>query len=143
MKYTAGVLAKYVVTCYPDETVFDASKKMFDKHVGSVVIVSETDLPIGILSERDIVNRVVATGKDTKKTKVKDVMTPNPVTLESSEPLEVVFEHIGRKFRHLPITEEGRLVGIVSLSDVAKILPKIFGNKQFVKEFADAMNQGE
>lgn len=141
MKYSAEVLSKPVATCYPEETVFDAAKKMYERKIGSIVIVSDTDLPIGILSERDIVNRVVAVGKDSKKTKVSEVMTPDPVTLESSEPLEVVFEYIGKKFRHLPITEEGRLVGIVSLTDVAKILPKIFKDQKFVKEFARAAGQ--
>ena len=141
MQYSAGLLSKPVVTCYPGETVFDASKKMYERKIGSIVIVSDTDLPIGILSERDIVNRVVAREKDPKKTKVSEVMTPDPVTLESSEPLEVVFDYIGKKFRHLPITEEGRLVGIVSLTDVAKVLPKICQDKNFIKEFALALSK--
>jgi len=142
MKYSASLLAKPVVTCYPEETVFDAAVKMHDHKIGSIVVISETDLPIGILSERDIVNRLVATGKDAKKTNVSAVMTPEPVTLESSEPLEVVFEYIGKKFRHLPITEEGRLIGIVSLTDVAKVLPKIFKDEKLIKEFALAVGRG-
>ena len=141
MQYTAELLTKPVVTCYPEETILDVAKKMLERKIGSIVVVSDNDLPIGILSERDIVNRVVACQKDSKQTKVSEVMTPDPVTLESSEPLEIVFEYIGKKFRHLPITEEGRLVGIVSLTDVAKILPKICQDKKFIEEFAIAISK--
>lgn len=143
MKYDASILTRPLVIAYPKDTVFEAAKTMTEKKVGSVVVIDATGWPVGILTERDILRRVVAQNKDPQKTLVQEVMTEDPVMLESCEPLEVVFDHLGKKFRHLPITEDGRVVGMVSLTDVAKILPKVFKEKKYLKEFAEALQKIE
>jgi CBS domain-containing protein len=102
------------VTALPTTTVQTAAELMARRQVGAVVVV-EDDHVLGIFSERDAVVRVVACGLEPKKTALADVMTPAPVTIEPSRSfghaMAVMHEH---GFRHLPVVENGRPIGIVS-----------------------------
>ena len=75
----SDVMTPNVITCKPDDTVVDAARKMAQYSIGSVVVVDDKGTILGILTEGDIVRRVVARGLDPSKTLVKDVMTVNPV----------------------------------------------------------------
>jgi len=98
----------------PTITVHKAAKMMADKNAGAVVVVAG-DRVVGILSERDVVFRVVARGLDPVATRVGDVMTRDPHTVEPDKPfgyaLLVMHE---RGFRHMPVVQAGKLIGIVS-----------------------------
>lgn len=141
MAPTAKVLIRNVATAMGSETVAEAAKKMKKANIGCLVVV-EGKVPVGIFSERDMVKRVVAEGRDPARTPLSEVMTVNPVTVDSSEPLVQVFTLLAeRKFRHVPITTAGNLVGIASLSDVARLLPAIFADEKHVKDFVDSLNE--
>ena len=98
----------------PDITVSEAAKLMARKNIGAIVIV-EDDRLAGIFTERDMVVRVVAKGLDVIRTTVGEVMTRSPYTIspdaEFGEALMIMHE---RGFRHLPVLEDGKPVGMVS-----------------------------
>ena len=98
----------------PETLVNEAAKLMANKNVGAIMVVNDARL-IGICTERDIVFRVVALGLDVHTTPIADVMTPAPVTVDPDEPFgyALLRMHEGG-FRHLPVIEDGRIVGIVS-----------------------------
>ena len=123
------------------ETIAAAAKVMRSYRIGCVVIVAEGQKPVGIFSERDLL-RVVADGLDVATTRVKDVMTPDPVTVDAAEPLESVFGTLAKgRFRHLPITDNGRLIGIISLSDIAGVLREVFLKEQYAQYLVDYLRK--
>lgn len=99
-------------------TVLEASRFMMEHNVGAVPVLRDGQL-IGILSERDIMNRVVAVGRTPGTTSVTEVMTPNPRSVSIDESLEeclFIMREFG--FRHLPIVSGQELKGLISLRDV-------------------------
>ncbi len=101
-----------------DQTVFDAASEMVGWNVGAVAVLRNNEL-VGIFSERDIMKRVVVEGLDPRTTKVSQVMSANPLTVPAGESIEkcmvLMKEH---SFRHLPICDNKKLVGMVSLRDL-------------------------
>ncbi len=123
----ADVMTSNVITCRPGDTVVDAARKMAQYNIGSVVVVDEKGVIVGILTEGDIVRRVVARGLDPSKTLVGDVMTRNPVTIFSDASLAAAADLMKRKgIGHLPVVDEkGRLVGIITRTDIVRIAPSL------------------
>lgn len=98
----------------PQTTVSQAARLMADKNVGAVLVV-ENERLVGIFTERDVVFRVIAQGRDAKTTPLVDVMTASPKTLEPGKSYGhalVIMQENG--FRHMPVVENGRPVGIIS-----------------------------
>lgn len=101
-----------------DSTVLEAARFMMEHNIGALPVLRDGELA-GIFSERDIMNRVVAIGRMPGTTKVSEVMTPNPKSVNVDETIEnslFLMREFG--FRHLPITEGRQLKGLVSLRDV-------------------------
>jgi CBS domain-containing protein len=99
-------------------TVLEAARSMMEHNVGALPVLRSGEL-IGILSERDIMNRVVAVGRTPGTTAVSEVMTANPRAVSADESIEeclFIMREFG--FRHLPIVEGRELKGLVSLRDV-------------------------
>jgi len=137
MEYTARLLVREVVTVGASEPVREVVRLMKAKHVGCVLVMDGERLA-GIFSERDLVMRVAVEDEDLRGAPVSRFMTPDPVTVDVGEPLERVFEVLSRRrFRHVPITEQGRPAGIVSLSDFAGILPEVFAEDKYAQYFVD------
>ena len=106
-----------VITAPADMTVSDAARVMREHHIGAVVVV-ENDRLAGIFTERDALFRVVAEGRDGNNTRLADVMTRNPQTVRPDQPFSVALQMMyGGKFRHVPVVEDGRPVGIISARD--------------------------
>jgi CBS domain-containing protein len=98
----------------PRTLVASAAKLMAKRNVGAAMVLAGGHL-VGILTERDVVFRVVARELDPKSTHIADVMTPSPQTIGPEQPLGralVVMHENG--FRHLPVLEHGKLIGVVS-----------------------------
>lgn len=105
----------------PEKSVAEAARYMAERNVGAVCVL-EKDRLVGILSERDLMKRVLAANLNPQATKVSQVMTPKPMVIDAHESLEVcarVMKQAG--VRHLPVVEGDRLVGLLSLRDVLQV----------------------
>lgn len=105
----------------PDQTVAEAARYMTERNVGAVCVL-EGDRLAGVLSERDLMKRVIAPNRDPASTKVSSVMTPNPVVIEATESCEKcvkVMKQAG--IRHLPVVDGDKLVGLLSLRDLLQV----------------------
>ena len=100
------------------QTVFDIAKAMVDRNIGAVPVL-ENGLLVGIFSERDLMKRVVVEGRDPQNTRVYEVMTEDPLTVQPNQDLETCMFLMRRHgFRHLPVCEGKQLLGLVSLRDL-------------------------
>ncbi len=101
------------------DTVLDCAKTMKDLHVAAMIVVDDAGKLIGIVTERDMVQRVLAKGLDPKTTTMADIMTRNPDTLKPDDSAADALELMrSRNFRHLPVAEDGRCVAMVSIRDL-------------------------
>jgi CBS domain-containing protein len=99
-------------------TVLETVRAMVERNIGAVPVIHNGKL-VGIFSERDLMSRVVAGGRDPSVTCMAEVMTDDPMTISTTEDLENCMALMRRHgFRHLPVCHEGQLVGIVSLRDI-------------------------
>lgn len=97
-----------------------ALQSMRDHRVRAVLVM-EGDKLVGIITQGDCAIKVLLPGDDAKKTLVRDVMTSNPMTVKPSDPLEACMGLMAnRGFRHLPVLDAGRVVGVISVGDVVK-----------------------
>lgn len=115
----------------PDATLFEALEKMAEKNVGALLVM-EGEKVVGIVSERDYARKIILKGKSSKETTVKEIMTQDTLYVDPDYKVEecmalMTDEHV----RHLPVIEQDRLVGIVSIGDVVKA---VISDKQFVIE---------
>jgi CBS domain-containing protein len=106
------------VTMRPSDTVQSACERMRDTRVGSILVTEENGTLVGIFTGRDAVCRVVAAGRSPERTRLSDVMTPSPTTLTPNKnALEALRTMWDGGFRHVPVVEHGRLLGVVSRGD--------------------------
>ena len=115
------VMTRDVRACEPNATVADAAKVMAQEDVGPVPIVEDGRL-IGIVTDRDIVVRVVAEGRDPNATTVSEIASTELVTVSPDDDLDQALKLLAeRQIRRLPVVEGDRLVGIVAQADVARL----------------------
>ncbi len=118
-----AILAKKgmgVITIGPEQTIREAIALLAEHNIGALVAVDEGGQPVGILSERDIVRAAVKNEQVFSQT-VRDLMTINVIHGVPQDALRPVLHTMTEKrFRHLPIMDQGKLVGIVSIGDVVK-----------------------
>ena len=124
-KTTVGELLKKtreIVKANPGMTVLEAAKLMAAKNVGILPVMDEDGRLIGILSERDIVHRVVALEKDPSRSKAIDAMTPDPVTITPDSSLEEALCLMSQlRVRHLLVVDRaGDVRGVISIRDIMK-----------------------
>ena len=109
---------QHPLTLPPSATVKQACQKMSDRHLGAVLVIEKHGRLIGIFTGRDAVCRVLAAGKSPAKTRLGDVMTSSPVTMSPDrtviEALRLMWDG---GFRHVPVTQDDKLVGVVSRGD--------------------------
>jgi CBS domain-containing protein len=104
----------------PDASVLEALKLMASKNTGAVMVMNG-DKVAGILSERDCVRKLELAGKTATNTKVSEIMTSNVLYVEASQSLEECMAiMIDKNIRHLPVYEDGKLLGLISVRDVLK-----------------------
>lgn len=115
----------------PETTVFDALKSMSGKGVGALV-VQENQKVVGVFSERDYARKVILEGKSSKNLPVKEIMTRRVVCVKPENTTEECMALMTDKhIRHLPVIEDDKLVGIISIGDVVKA---IISQQEFVIE---------
>jgi CBS domain-containing protein len=112
----------------PATTVYDALKLMAEKNIGAVLVL-EGERPVGIFSERDYARQVILKGKTSKDTAVHEVMTSRVVFVRPEQNIEECMALMtAKRCRHLPVLEEGKLAGILSIGDVVKA---VISEKEF------------
>jgi len=110
-----------VVTIGPEATIETAAQLLSERRIGTVVVSSDQKTPLGILSERDIVRQLAKTGSVCLGHKVEDYMTRDVVTcVQDTKVEEALTKMTEGRFRHMPVVEDGVLIGIISLGDVVK-----------------------
>ncbi len=106
----------------PDTPVYDALKLMAEKNVGALLVL-EGDKLAGILSERDYARKVILKGKASKNTPAREIMSENVVCVTPKQSVaECMALMTDKHFRHLPVIEDGKLVGVISIGDVVKAI---------------------
>lgn len=117
------IMVRDVLTVDAQSSVYDATVKMNDENVGCVVVVSDGEA-VGILTERDILRKIVVEKRDAEKTRVGDVMSAPLITGEPDMSMEDAIKvMVLNRVKKLPILEDGRLVGIVTLFDIVRWEP--------------------
>jgi CBS domain-containing protein len=113
----------------PKTSVLDALKLLAEKNIGALVVL-ENDRLAGIFSERDYARKVVLKGKASRDTLVGEVMTSGVVTVSPANTVEECMALMTEKrIRHLPVVEEGKLAGVISIGDVVRA---IISDKEFM-----------
>ena len=113
---------RFVLSVSSDATVYDALVIMAEKHVGALLVMDGEHLA-GIFSERDYARSVVLKGKSSKDTPIKEIMTPGSLLITVT-PLQTVEECLNlvsnKRIRHLPVLENGKVAGVLSIGDLVK-----------------------
>lgn len=110
-------------------TIYQALEIMSDKNIGALLVV-DNDECVGIVTERDYARKVILKGKSSKDTTIGEIMTENPTMVTPETSIEDCMKLMsGKKFRHLPVKDNNRLVGIISVGDLVKF---IIEEQQFI-----------
>jgi len=124
----------------PGTKVLDAIKLMAEKGIGALVVL-ENDKLVGIVSERDYARKVVLMSRSSHTAEVREIMTPDVITVSPDQSIEHCMELMTeRRLRHLPVLEEGKLVGMVSIGDIVK---HIISDQQFLIRQLEGYIRGE
>jgi len=113
----------------PDETVYDAIRKMAEENIGSLLVV-ENDKPIGIFTERQYARNVVLKGRASPTTRIREVMETKLLYARPDQSVEECMAVMtDKRIHHLPVIDQGKLIGIVSIGDLVKT---IISNQKFL-----------
>lgn len=106
----------------PDTIVYRALEIMVERNV-SALVVMENDRLVGMFSEKDYARKVILQGKASKQTKIRDIMSENLITIGPSASIDECMQLMTNNFiRHLPVLQDGELIGIISIGDVVKFI---------------------
>ena len=109
-----------VLSVAPDDSILDTLKKLSEYEVGALLVLEQGNL-VGIVSERDYARKVILAGKNSTDTKVKEIMTPNPITVGVNDSLKTCMETMtNNHIRHLPVVDQGKILGVISNRDLLK-----------------------
>mgnify|MGYP001076071423 FL=1 len=124
----------------PGQTVLEALRMMADKGVGALVVL-EGDALVGILSERDYARKVILHGKSSRDTPVREIMSAPVFTVHPDQTLEEAQQLMVEKHvRHLPVMEDGQLIGVISSGDVLRHI--IYRQRKALREMEDRARKG-
>ncbi len=124
----------------PDHTIAEAARTLAEKRIGAVIITKKDGSIAGILSERDIVRALAKHAAEGFGHQVKAHMTAKVETVRESDTIPSIMERMTRgKFRHMPVVENGKVVGVVSIGDVVKFrLAEMEAETQAMRDYITA-----
>ena len=124
----------------PTQSVYEAIAVMAERDIGSLLVM-EGDMLVGIFTERQYTRNVILKGRTSPQTRVHDIMEPNVVVIEPDDTVEWCMALMTKKrVRHLPVLDDGRVVGIVSIGDLVKA---IIDDKRFIIDQLETYIHGE
>ncbi len=124
----------------PDQTVYEALKRMADKDVGALLVMQGEAL-LGIITERDYARKVILRGKSSKETLVSAIMTEPVVTIHPDQTVEEAQQlMLQKRIRHLPVVENNAVVGVISIGDVLRHI--IYRQRKTLKEMEEKLLKG-
>ena len=113
---------KAVFSVSSNTTVYNALELMLEKSIGALLIVDKEKF-VGIFTERDYARKLILKGKSSKETLIREVMTEHPITVTCDNSIEDCMKIMtDKKIRHLPVMENGQLIGLISVGDVVKFI---------------------
>jgi len=117
--------SRQIWTISKDQSVMQALILMSEKNIGAIIVVDNNDFPIGIFSERDYARKIYLKGKSSKDTLLDEVMTKELITVARDYKIDQCMEIMNEKrIRHLPVLENKKIIGMISIGDVLKIMIK-------------------
>lgn len=118
VKHVLDKKGRHIISVAPDDSVLEAIKLMAEKGIGSLVVMKDDKL-LGIMSERDYARKVIIKGRSSESTEVAEIMTPDVLTTSSSKTVnECMNVMTEKKIRHLPVVEDGKVIGMISIGDL-------------------------
>jgi CBS domain-containing protein len=124
-KVVRDIMTKNVVTIEVNRTALEAAKIMAEKGISSLIVLKDQD-PVGIITERDFVKKICIKELNVSRVKVNDVMSKIRTVADPEISIEVAVQRmVNHKIRRLPIMEDGKVVGIITVTDLAKYLRTI------------------
>lgn len=131
IKHVLAQKGRGVHAIHPDATVFDALKLMAENNIGSLAVMENGTL-VGLITERHYAREIILKGRTSPGTRVRDVMSKRVVFARPDQSVEECMAIMTAKaVRHLPVLENGHLVGLVSIGDLVK---SVIGDQQFIIE---------
>ena len=128
-----------IISVFPDTSVYDALVIMGQKNIGALMVIEHDEL-VGIFSERDYARKVVLVNRTSRETLIGEIMTEAVITVSPSDSIEHCMELMsGRKIRHLPVEDQGKVVGIISIGDVVTAI--IESQKETISLLHDYISQ--
>jgi CBS domain-containing protein len=133
-KQANEIMTKTIFTINPEASMYQAAKIMGEKHVGSL-IVKKYDTPVGIVTERDLLTKVLALEKNLRTQKVENLMSYPLVSISSTTKIKEAAQTMINKKGRLAVFDSGKLVGIITASDLIRSLPEIHETEAIVDDF--------
>ena len=131
------IMTNAAVTDSPDDTLAEAASKMWKQQTGSLLVLDGEDL-VGIITERDVL-KAVATGTPVDRARISEVMTKDPVTVGPGTSLREAAKMMAdRWIRHLPVMDEGKLVGVLSQRDLMGVLAGALNEPEALEQLVEA-----
>ncbi|MCS7105709.1 MAG: CBS domain-containing protein [Candidatus Aenigmarchaeota archaeon] len=119
------VMNRNVIATKPETSVREAAKIMSKYHIGSLIVLEDEKIA-GIITEGDILKKVIVEGKDLDETKVRDIMTEKVITISPDKTIDDAVKIMTeKKIKKLPVVDNDKLIGIITASDIMVVEPKL------------------
>jgi len=121
------VMSTPVETIKLNATAYDAANILKNKKIGCLVVVNDGMEPVGLITEKDLVQKVVAKNLKSKEVLIKDIVSPKLISISPKATVIEAAKLMAKKnIKRLPVIENGKLLGIITVSDITSVSPKIF-----------------
>ena len=124
-EFVRDIMTKNLVTIPKEKTAYDAAKLMIDNRISSLIVLSN-DNPVGIVTERDFIKKICLKELSSSKVKISNIMSKIKTSATPSTPIDVAVQRmVNNRIHRLPIIDHGKVVGIITVTDLAKHLRTI------------------